>query len=141
MSNTVIDRKKESHSFGFWPAKEEVTTTITLIKNENDTFGILYESRFEGIKDGHVSGGPYEINGNESRVVNNSPKVKLIISNYYKSENTITMTVKITVDIPVIGTETIYKKTLSGDWGSMVVWRNISDTIKEGLSKQKEVSL
>lgn len=127
MSNIVIDSKTESHSFGALFAKEKVKTTISLVKMANAKFGLSYNSEFSGIKDGHVSGGPYEVSGNENLTAHDSPKVMLIISNYTVTAESISMNVEITVDIPVIGSETIYNETLSGTNTSGKPWSSIME--------------
>ncbi len=121
-SNTVIDSKTDKHSFGFWKAKEEVTTTITLVHMGGGQFGLSYDCEFSGIKSGHVSGGPYPVSGNMHKVLHNSPQVVLTISNFDETSTTISMKVTITVDIPVIGNKTIYDETLGGAYTSGAGW-------------------
>lgn len=121
-SNTVIDSKTDKHSFGFWKAKEEVTTTITLVHMGSGQFGLSYDCEFSGIKSGHVSGGPYPVSGNMHKVLHNSPQVVLTISNFDETSTTISMKVTITVDIPVIGNKTIYDETLGGAYTSGAGW-------------------
>lgn len=41
MSNTVIDKKSEHHSFGVWPVKINVDTTLTLVKLDDGSLGII----------------------------------------------------------------------------------------------------
>ncbi|MBS7564181.1 hypothetical protein KHS38_07165 [Mucilaginibacter sp. Bleaf8] len=118
MANSVIDTKTDKHTFGVWPVKETVTTTLSLILTGPDTFGLNYQAQYSGIKSGTVSGGPYAVSGNGSFVVNDNPKVTVTISNYSDSGSYISMHIQITVDIPVIGTETIFDETLGGPYGS-----------------------
>jgi|GEM_PF-1149862 len=121
-SNTVIDRKTDRHTFGHWPAKEEVATTITLVHMGSGKFGLSYDSVFSGVKSGHVSGGPYPVSGNMHKVLHNSPQVVLTISNFDETSTTISMRVTITVDIPVLGNKTIFDETLGGAYASGAGW-------------------
>ena len=118
MSNTVIDKKTETHKFGGWIASESVTTTISLVNMGDGKFGLSYDSKFSGVKDGHVQGGPFAVDGNKNIKVHSSPDVHLTISKFDKTSSTISMNVDITVDIPVLGTKTIFDQTLSGTYAA-----------------------
>lgn len=138
MSNTVIDSKSESHSFGFWPAKEHVKTTLSSVNMGQGKIGLTYESKFSGVKSGHVSGGPIEITGDETKVVNPSPKIEVIISNFSKTDTAVSMNVEITVAIPVIGTETIYNETLGGKYNREVAgWNAVVGDVDKHLREQQ----
>lgn len=116
MANAIIASKTDDKTFGAWPLKEKISTTITLLQTGSDAFGLAYQAVYSGIKSGSVSGGPYAVSGNLNKVVNQSPKVTLIVSNYSDTGSYISMRVIITVDIPVIGTETIFDETLGGSY-------------------------
>lgn len=130
MSSTVIDSKTQSHKFGVWPFTETVTTTLKLVEISSGTFGIIYDSKYSGIKDGHVGGGPIPISGNGSYEVNKSPKVEVIVTNYSDDGSSISMNIKITVDIPVLGTKTIFDATLGGAY-SLGGWESMVNHIAE----------
>lgn len=138
MGYTIIDKKTEHHSYGIWFAKETVTTTISLVNMQDGIFGLSYESVFNGIKDGHVQGGPHEITGNTEITVHKSPKVVLTISNYNETESVISMTVNISVNIPGIGNENIYNQTLSGTYSNTPGWKHITTSIKNEIKSQKK---
>ncbi|MDS0527350.1 hypothetical protein NNC19_16795 [Clostridium sp. SHJSY1] len=113
----VIDSKTEKHSYAALFAKENIETTLTLIYTESSgSFRVNYDSKFSGIKEGHIQGGPIDISGNTSIVVNNNPKVSVIISQFHYDipNNYISLHITITVDIPIIGNQIIYNQTLSG---------------------------
>ena len=121
MTNTVIDSKTQSKTFGLWPAKETVTTTLNLLElsAENPpSFGISYDVSYSGIKDGHIVGGPINVQGNGTYVVNENPRVVVTISNYSLSGNLISFHIVINVTAPVIGDITIFDGTLGGPYGS-----------------------
>lgn len=122
ISSTIIDRKTDKHTFGHWPAKEEVATTITLVHTGSGQFGLAYDAVFSGVKSGHVSGGPYPVSGNMHKVLHNSPQVVLTISNFDETSTTISMRVTITVDIPILGNKTIFDETLGGAYASGAGW-------------------
>ncbi|CAD6876888.1 hypothetical protein [Methylomonas fluvii] len=88
----------------------------------NGKIGVSYDSVFSGVKSGHVQGGPIEINGDITKVVNDSPRVAVIVSQFNKSPNYISMHIAITVDIPVIGTQTLYSQTLGGHYDAITGW-------------------
>lgn len=136
MSNTVIDSKTQSNKFGFWPVTESVTTTLDLVEMSAGKFGVNYKAVYSGVKDGTVSGGPTSIPGNGSFVVNPSPKVTVIVTNYSDSGTYISMHIQITVDIPVLGTKTIFDATLGGAYGSSG-WSGIVNHISE-ISQKKD---
>ncbi|WP_103071556.1 hypothetical protein [Aquimarina sediminis] len=139
MSQTVIDSKTQTVKFGFWPAKEEITTTLQLLNLGKGDFGIDYHSKFSGIKDGEVKGGPISIDGNLTKVVNKSPEVKVIVSNYNKTNDYISMHVKIDVDIPVIGNETIYEQTLGGSYIDSTGWDVSLANVEKSLGGHKNI--
>lgn len=141
MGYTVIDKKTENHTYGALFVKEKVSTTISLVYLSNGNFGISYESKFSGVKDGHVQGGPVEITGNMNKVVNKSPKVTISISNFHKSDEIVAMTIKITVDIPVIGSETIYNQTLSGPYNSASGWETIAASLQKEHENQTKATM
>jgi len=122
MSYTVIDKKEEVDTFGVWPVNEKVTTTLTLLNLGGGQIGTSYDSKFDGVKGGHVQGGPIVVDGDNTAIVNESPKVTVIVSEYKKNANYISMHVAITVDIPVIGMETIYSQTLGGYYEGISGW-------------------
>ena len=142
MDYTVISEKTESHTFGVWPVKEKVTTTMSLVNMGNGQLGLSYESTFSGIKEGDVKGGPEEIDGDVEKVVNDSPKVVVAVSEFNKASNYASMHVEISVEIPVIGTEQIYSQTLGGSYSEDTGWSvaiaRASSAIE--IDKRKSVS-
>lgn len=135
MSNSVIDSKTQSFDFGFWPFKEKVTTTLDLVEISAGKFGVNYKAVYSGLKDGTVSGGPAMIPSDGTYIVNEDPKVAVIVTNYSDSGAYISMNIQITVDIPVIGTETIFDGTLGGAYGSPG-WAGIVNHISK-ISQEK----
>ena len=117
MSYPIIDSKTQKHTFSAIFKKETVVTTLDLVELSAGKFGVMYNSKYSGIKSGHVSGGPVAVSGNGSHVVNPNPKVEVIVSNYSDSGSHISMHIKITVAIPVLGTKTIFDATLGGEYG------------------------
>lgn len=134
MSNTVIDSKTQKHKFGVWPVTETVTTTLDLVEMSPGKFGVNYKAVYSGVKSGTVSGGPTSIPGNGSFVVNPNPKVTVIVTNYSDSGTYISMHIQITVDIPVLGTKTIFDATLGGAYGASG-WEGITSHLSEVLQK------
>jgi hypothetical protein len=120
MSNTKIQCKNEEHSFGVWPAREKVSTTLCLVSMGGGKVGLTYESTFSGVKDGSVQGGPIEVPGNLQRVINDSPKVTITVTEYQNTGTYASIHVEITVDIPVLGTKTIYSQTLGGNYSAQM---------------------
>ncbi|WP_221801925.1 hypothetical protein [Oceanobacter mangrovi] len=120
MSNAVIDKKSEKNSFGFLTMKAHVDTTLTLVEMEEGKTGVLYETVFSGLKDGRMNGGPFVISKNTTRQVNDSPEVNVIVSEFDKQQDAVSMRITITVDIPVLGKQTIYNQTLAGKCTSQV---------------------
>lgn len=141
MCYSIIDRKVESHTFGVWPVKENIKTTLTLVKMDNGSLGLIYEADFSGVKSGHVSGGPREINGDGTIVVNPNPKVVVSISQYKRTDTYGSMHIKITVDIPVIGSETIFDKTLGGNLPAGNAWENAVNELQEKIVRDKAEAL
>ena len=138
MSNTVIESKTYSHHFGLWPASEKVKTTMNLMKMPDGMFCLSYVSKFSGIKDGHVSGGPYEITGNVEIIAQQNPKVLLQVSGYHKTASTISMNVSVIADIPVMGTHTIYSKSLCGTYSPKSAGPNGMDNLSKELSSENQ---
>lgn len=115
----VIDSKTEKHSYNAFFSKENVETTLALIYTEStNSIGIGYYSKFSGIKEGHVQGGPIAVSGNITVVVNPNPKVTVIINQFHDdiSNNYISLHVTITVDIPMLSKKTVYNQTLGGKY-------------------------
>lgn len=123
MSTTVIASKTQKVKFGFWPVKEEVTTTLQLVNLGKGNFAIDYYSRFTGIKDGNTKGGPIRILGNTEELVNAHPEVKVTVKNFSTQERHVSMHIIIAVDIPFIGMKTIYDQTLGGTFEHIAGWQ------------------
>ena len=136
MSYTIIDKKSESHKYG-WGLEEDVTTTMSLMNIGNEKIGLSYEANYSGIKSGGVHGGPFEVTGDETKIVHDSPKVEVIISNFNKKSSYVSLHVKITVDIPVIGTETIYDQTLGGEYSESTGWAAVGPAVASLMEKRK----
>ncbi|MBD7912848.1 MULTISPECIES: hypothetical protein [Clostridium] len=137
----VIDSKTEKHTYGTLFLKETVTTTLTLLyTGSTTTYGLNYDSKFSGIKDGHVQGGPISVSDNITVVVNANPKVTVIISEFNNNieNHYISLHVIIKVDIPIIGEETIYDQTLGGKYnpdktGWEVALSNVQTKLENSL--------
>jgi len=136
MSYTVIDKKTEHHDFGSWPVKISIDTTLTLVNLGNGNVGLNYDCTFSGIKKGHVQGGPIQVDGNMTKVVNDNPKVLAIISGYQKTANYASMHVQITVDMPVFGTKTLFDSTLGGSFSEENAWKLIASELESNLSRK-----
>lgn len=136
MGYSVIDSRTEKTSFGLGALK--VQTTLTLVKMDEGGFGILYSADYSGMKEGHVTGGPASLpSGNARVVVNASPEVVLIITNYVDSGSTISMHVQVTVAVPVLGTKTIFNNTLGGRYSLSNPWEDLVASFPESLSEDK----
>lgn len=116
MANTLIDTKTEIHTFGVWPLKETVTTTIQLYKLEIGGFGASYSVLYSGVKDGDVAGGPIPIQGNMIQEISPDPsvKVKVTVSEYLDSRTTVSMHITAEVTVSEYGTKMIFNQTLGG---------------------------
>ncbi len=131
MSYTVIDKKTETHSYGL--GAEKVETTLWLVYMGDKKVGIKYDSHYSGVKNGHVTGGPHQVTKDGTIVVNESPKVEVIISNFSNANNHATMHVKITVDSGIwgVGEQTIFNQTLAGNYGEQAGWLEMFSQVKE----------
>lgn len=138
MSNTIIDKKTDNHNFGSWPVKETVSTTLFLANMGSGKIGLSYDCKFSGVKNGHVQGVPIEVTENKNIVVNDSPKVTLIISNFNKTETYVSLHVKITVLF--MGTKTIYNETLGGEYTSESGWALALASLETKINSQKEAA-
>jgi hypothetical protein len=130
MAFTVIDSKGESHSYGGFPVSEKVSTTLQLLNMGDGNIGLSYDSSFSGVKSGQVHGGPIVITGNEEKVVNQSPRVVVSISEFNKSKSYASVHVRIIVDVPVLGSQTIYNQTLGGHYEESTGWRVAMENIE-----------
>jgi hypothetical protein len=119
MANSVIDTKTDENSFGSLLFRENITTELSLVQTDTDTFGISYQISFTGTKTGSTSGGPIAVSQNESFQANANPKVTVTVSGYTDTGCTISMHVVIQVAIPVLGTKTIFDETLGGPYGAV----------------------
>ncbi|MDY0321396.1 MAG: hypothetical protein WHU93_02165 [Arcobacteraceae bacterium] len=130
MAFTVIDSKTESQSYGGFPVSEKVKTTLQLLNMGDGNIGLSYDSSFSGVKSGQVHGGPIAINGNEDKVVNQTPRIVVSISEFNKSKSYASMHVRIVVDIPVLGNKTIYNQTLGGHYEESTGWAVAMENIE-----------
>lgn len=135
--NTDIQCKTEKHSFGF--GAEKVSTTLCLVNMGAGKVGLRYESKFSGIKDGDVSGGPIEIDGNLEKTIHNDPKVAITVSGYQNTGSYASMHVKIVVDGPFpIGKVTIYDQTLGGNFQAQATgWAVALDSVANSLREAR----
>jgi hypothetical protein len=138
MSYSAIDCKEEKHSFGLWPLTESVSTTLCIVNMGSSNMGLTYDASFSGIKSGHVKGGPYEVDGDMEKEVNANPRVMLYVSNFNKGRSYVSMHVKITVDIPVVGTETIYDQTLGGNYSVETGWAELLERFGEKVRQNSK---
>jgi hypothetical protein len=117
--SSVIDKKSDNHSFGVWPVKEQINTTLTLVETNPGVFGIYYEVNYSGVRGGNAQGGPIALSGNISSRVTESPvPVDVQVSNYSNDTATSTISMHITViaHSGVIGDITLYDQTLGGKY-------------------------
>jgi hypothetical protein len=110
----IIDTKYQEYHFGW---EGVIKTTLKLIETASDTFGISYDVEYTASKPDkwhHATGGPIAVRGNGSWVVNETPKVIVMVENYSedRSRNLISMHVWIKVDFPI--DNCIYDQTLGG---------------------------
>lgn len=116
---SVIDKKSDSHSFGRWPLKEQIDTTLTLVETDPGVFGLYYEVNYSGIRGGNAQGGPIAVSGNvSSRVTEKPVPVDVQVSNYSNDTATSTISMHITIiaHSGVIGDVTLYDQTLGGKY-------------------------
>jgi hypothetical protein len=92
--------------------------------------GLSYDSSFSGVKNGQVHGGPIVITGNEEKVVNQTPRIVVSISEFNKSDSKASVHVRIIVDVPVLGNQTIYNQTLKGEYGTSTGWEVAMENIE-----------
>jgi len=117
----VIDKQTDQHNFEVLRVRGHISVTLILLETAPDTFAVNYEASYSGMKDGHLSGGPFPVNGNGTHVVNQNPKVTVTLSNWSddKANHLISAHCKISVDVPVLGNTTVFDKTIGGKYG---VW-------------------
>lgn len=115
MSYPVIASKTDNNNW--FIEKCSVTLTLVQMSPADPKFGLSYSADWSGVKKGNTAGGPYPVAGNGTTVVNQDPKVTLIVSDYTDTGSTISMHVEVTVDAGgVIGTKTVFDDTLSGSY-------------------------
>jgi hypothetical protein len=118
MANPIIDTKTDTNTFGSI-LKETISATITLVETAPGQFGLNYQFVYSGIKSGSSSSDtPIAASANGTYVANPSPKVTYTIAGYSDTGTSISMQVTIQVDIPALGTKTIFNETLSGSYGT-----------------------
>ncbi len=137
MSYTTIDTRTQSHSFDVLFVHEDVNTTMSLVNMGDGKLGLIYDSHFSGIKSGHVHGGPITVEGNIDKVVHDSPKVSVIIIGFNQTASYVSMHVTIEVDIPVLGSKTIFSKTLGGAYQTTTGWAAALTEFNQVLGKRK----
>lgn len=117
----VIDKQTDQHDFGIWHLREHISVTLILLETAPDIFAVSYDVSYSGVKDGHVSGGPFPVDGNGTHVVNQNPKVTVAFSNWSedKANHLISTHCNISVDAHVLGNITVFDKTIGGKYG---VW-------------------
>ena len=112
----VIDSKYQETSFG---AGGKTRTTMNLIEVGPDKFGLSYDVAYTtSIFDSwhHSSGGPFDVSGNTSTVVNETPKVTVTVSNYSDDRKNHLISMHVVIDVSIIGV--IYDQTLGGRYGA-----------------------
>ncbi|ADL50714.1 hypothetical protein [Clostridium cellulovorans] len=130
---TIIDTKSETHNYDLVFTHESVTTTLSISYTGDDNFGIIYNSEFSGIKNGHVQGGPIPVSQNTQIKVHDNPDVIVTITqfNLDLQNHHISLHIRIDVDIPVIGKKNIFDQTLGGYYNPSVFgWKAIISEFK-----------
>jgi|SRR5580692_11271050 hypothetical protein len=118
MANPIIDTKTDKNTFGSI-LKETISATISLVETAPGQFGLNYQFLYSGIKSGSSSSdAPIVVTANGTYIANPSPKVTYTIAGYTDTGNSISMQVTIMVDIPALGTKTVFNETLSGPYGA-----------------------
>ena len=110
--NVVIDRKSQKVTFGLWPIKEDIETTMTLVQMEDGGCGLIYDAEYSGVKKWHATGGPIKVSGNQTATVNEDPPIRVTISDWSETDQRISARVKITVEF--MGNHTLYNQILVG---------------------------
>lgn len=116
MAHQIIAQKVDKRKFTALLMKEYIDTTLQLVHLPDDKFGISYQCHFYGVKEGKRSGGPFEVSGNAKSSVQQNPEVVLEVCNFQKTDCAISMDILITIDLPIVGTKTIYDQTLGGSY-------------------------
>ncbi|TAJ12216.1 hypothetical protein DMA11_13780 [Marinilabiliaceae bacterium JC017] len=137
VSNSVIDTKTEHHKFFVPPWYSEVVDTrLTLVTMGSGKVGILYDSKFSGVKSGHVHGGPIEVKGNT--VIKPDPRVTITISNFRKTDTYASMHIKI--DVSAVISVTIFDQTLGGEITTNSGWKGTLDAVESNIESKKKLS-
>jgi hypothetical protein len=116
MGNDVIDSKTDVRDFGSL-IHVNISTTLTLAQTGPGQRGILYEIAYSGIKSGNVTGGPLPVQGEGCFQPHEDPPVTVTVSEYADVGSSITMRIHIQVQIPILGSKTIFDQILSGSCG------------------------
>jgi len=113
MENDVIDSKTDVRDFGSL-IHVNIATKLTLAHTGPGQRGILYEITYTGIKSGNVAGGPLPVKGEGCFQPHEDPPVTVTVSEYADVGSSITMRIHIQVQIPILGSKTIFDQILSG---------------------------
>jgi hypothetical protein len=113
----IIDTEVEYHAFGF--GVEKITTTLTLLELTPGKFGMDYEFQYSGKETGDSkSPAPVAINQNCMVTAETNPTVIYTVANYSDSGTYVSMQITITIDMGILGTKTVFDKTLGGKYGT-----------------------
>jgi hypothetical protein len=134
-SYSVIDSKEQKYSWGVWPVKENVDTTLSLLNMGGGKVGLSYSAKYSGMKDGTTGGGPIEVSGNLNQKVHSGPDIYVVVSQYQNRGSYVSMHVEIKVD--VAGSRTIYSQTLSGNYTADTSgWKALVESLNAPRNEQ-----
>ncbi|WP_062052682.1 hypothetical protein [Aquimarina longa] len=112
MKHSLIDKKAQTARFGYWPFQDRIKTTLTLVRLGNGNFDIHYSSQFIGIKIGKIDNVEIPEKGSITKRINGNPEIEVEISNCSPLRNYVAIHIKINVEVPGLGNQTIYNQTL-----------------------------
>ncbi|MBZ4023172.1 hypothetical protein CKO11_11965 [Rhodobacter sp. TJ_12] len=120
--NHVIDKQTDKRSYGlFGIEKSEIT--LTLVEMGPDKFGMSFEAQWSGLVSGHTAAGPFEVHGDQDKIVHQNPTIRVEISNWSldAAHKRLSAHCRIHVDLSSygLGTVLVYDKTLAGTFGAM----------------------
>lgn len=137
----MIDKKTQKVRFGYWPFQDRIKTTLTLVGLGNGNFDLHYSSQFNALKIGKIENIEIPENGSITKRVNGNPEIEVDISNYSPTKKYIALHIKINVEIPGLGTQTIYNQIL-GNYNISSKSQEISMTnIRKNHQKTRNVEV
>lgn len=118
MEYTIIDQKTETHTFKFFIGKLNMAATMLLLNMGEGKTALSSHTVLTGIKNESFTGGPNEVTGNMNMEVGQKHKARVIISEFSKTDNFVSMNVKVNVNIKFQGEQTIFNNKLKGHFQS-----------------------